>query len=104
MTIPTAGHGMRPIHPGEVLREDYLRPLGLDADTLARIIEAPASRIDAIVQECGDMTTDIATRLVRHFGGDVQSWMNLQTAYEAGVSERGSAWTTGSTAIFRPRK
>jgi len=102
MTIPTAGNGMRPIHPGEILREDYLRPLGLDADTLARIIEAPASRIDDIVQECGDMTADIAARLVRHFGGDVQSWMNLQTAYEAGVTERRSAWTRDSAARFRP--
>jgi addiction module HigA family antidote len=86
MPITAGANRMRHIHPGEVLREDYLKPLGLSADALARIIEAPASLIDDIVCGRGAMTTDIATRLVRCFGGDVPSWMNLQAAYEIKVA------------------
>ncbi|MEW5789045.1 MAG: HigA family addiction module antitoxin [Pseudomonadota bacterium] len=82
MTIPTPINGMRPIHPGEILREDYLKPLGLSANGLAQALKVPASRINDIVLERRGITVDTAMRLVRYFGGDVQSWMNLQTAYE----------------------
>ncbi|MBU1665093.1 MAG: HigA family addiction module antidote protein [Gammaproteobacteria bacterium] len=80
-------NGMRPIHPGEILREDYLKPLGLSANALAVALHVPASRIDDIVLERRGVTVDTAQRLVRHFGGDVQTWMNLQTAYEIKVAE-----------------
>ncbi len=78
---------MRPVHPGEVLREDYLLPLGMSPHALALALKVPASRINDIVLERRGVTVDTAMRLVRFFGGDVQSWMNLQTAYEIKTAE-----------------
>jgi addiction module HigA family antidote len=86
MRIPAPANGMRPVHPGEILREDYLKPLGLSANALAQALKVPASRINDIVLERRGITVDTALRLVRYFGGDVQSWMNLQTAYEIKVA------------------
>lgn len=88
MSIPAPANGMRPIHPGEILREDYLKPLGLSANALAQALKVPASRINDIVLERRGITVDTALRLVRYFGGDVQSWMNLQTAYEIKIAGR----------------
>ncbi len=84
--VPT--NKMRPVHPGEVLREDYLKPLGLSARALARALNVPASRIHQIVSERRGVTVETAMRLVRYFGGDVQSWMNLQTAYQIKAAEK----------------
>jgi addiction module HigA family antidote len=78
---------MRPIHPGEVLREDYLLPLGMSPHALAQALKVPPSRINDVVLERRGITVDTAMRLVRFFGGDVQSWMNLQTAYEIKIAE-----------------
>ena len=87
-TIPAPKNAMRPVHPGEVLREDYLKPLELSANALAVALNVPASRINDIVLERRGVTVDTAMRIVRYFGGDVQSWMNLQTAYEIKVAEK----------------
>ena len=81
-------NAMRPVHPGEMLREDYLKPLGLSANALAVALKVPASRINDIVMERRGVTVDTAKRIVRYFGGDVQSWMNLQTAFEIKVAEK----------------
>jgi antitoxin HigA-1 len=78
---------MRPGHPGEVLREDYLKPLEMSANALATALKVPASRINHIVLERRGFTVDTAMRIVRDFGGDVQSWMNMQTTYEIKVAE-----------------
>lgn len=78
---------MRPVHPGEVLREDYLMPLGMSPHALAQALKVPPSRINDIVLERRGITVDTAMRLVRFFGGDVQTWMNLQTAYEIKTAE-----------------
>ena len=86
--IPAPKNAMRPVHPGEVLREDYLKPLGLSANALAVALKVPASRINDIVLERRGVTVDTAMRLVRYFGGDVQSWMNLQSAFEIKVAEK----------------
>ena len=77
-----------PRHPSEVLREDYLKPLGVSANALTIALKVPASRINDIVLERRGITVDTAMRIVRYFGGDVQSWMNLQTAYEIKVAEK----------------
>lgn len=87
-TIPAPKNAMRTVHPGEVLREDYLKPLGLSANALAVALKVPASRINDIVLERRGVTVDTAMRIVRYFGGDVQSWMNLQTAFEIKVAEK----------------
>lgn len=79
---------MRPIHPGEVLREEYMVPLGLSANGLARALGVTPARINDIVREKRGITGDTALRLARYFGTDAQSWMNLQTAYDLRVAER----------------
>jgi addiction module HigA family antidote len=77
---------LRPVHPGEVLREDYLKPLGLSANALAIALRIPASRVNDIVLERRSITPDTALRLARYFGGDAQSWLNLQTAYDLKIA------------------
>ena len=80
-------NGMRPVHPGEILREDYLIPLGLSASALAKALKVPAQRINDIVRERRGITADTAMRLARYFGGDARSWLNLQSAYDLRVAE-----------------
>lgn len=80
-------NGMRPIHPGEILREDFLKPLGMSAQALAVALRVPAPRINDIVRERRSVTPDTAMRLARYFGGDAQSWMNLQVAYDLRTAE-----------------
>ena len=78
---------MRPIHPGEILREEYLQPLGMSANALARALRVPAPRINEIVRERRGITPDTAMRLARYFGGDAQSWLNLQLSYELKIAQ-----------------
>ena len=80
-------HGMRPVHPGEVLREDYLAPLEMSVNALAKRLGVPASRINDIALERRGVTPDTAMRLARFFGGDARSWLNLQSAYDLRVAE-----------------
>ncbi|MHB8763061.1 MAG: HigA family addiction module antitoxin [Deferrisomatales bacterium] len=80
-------NGMRPVHPGEVLREDFLVPLAMSANALATALNVPAPRINDIVRERRGVTADTAMRLARYFGGDARSWLNLQAAYELRVAE-----------------
>jgi addiction module HigA family antidote len=79
--------GMRPVHPGEVLREDYLGPLGMSANALAKALNVPAPRINDIVRERRGVSADTAMRLARYFGGDARSWLNLQAVYDLRVAE-----------------
>lgn len=78
---------MRPVHPGEILREEYLAPLEMSANALATALRVPATRIHEIVNERRSITADTALRLARYFGGDAQSWVNLQTAFDLRVAE-----------------
>ncbi len=84
-------NGMRPVHPGEVLREDFLRPAGLTANALARNLHVPAPRINDVVRERRGISADTAMRLARYFGGDAHSWLNLQAIYDLRVAEIASA-------------
>ena len=84
-------NGMRPVHPGEILKEDFLKPAGLTANALAKALHVPAPRINDIVLERRGITADTAMRLARYFGGDAQSWLNLQTIYDLRIAERTSA-------------
>ncbi|MFT5421985.1 MAG: addiction module HigA family antidote [Candidatus Endobugula sp.] len=77
---------LRPIHPGEILREDYLEPMGLSANALSLALHVPATRIGEILKERRGITPDTALRLAQYFGGDAQSWMNLQTSYDLKVA------------------
>jgi len=78
---------MRPVHPGEILREDFLVPLGLSANALSKALLVPAPRINDIVRGRRSVSADTAMRLARYFGGDARSWLNLQAAYELRVAE-----------------
>lgn len=80
-------NGMRPVHPGEVLREDYLVPLGMSANALAAALRVTPSRINDIVRERRGVTADTALRLARYFGGDAQSWLNLQSRFDLRTAE-----------------
>ncbi|MCX8086150.1 MAG: HigA family addiction module antitoxin [Rhodocyclaceae bacterium] len=73
---------LRPVHPGEVLREDYLIPLGLSVNALAQALGVPATRIHEIVKERRAVTADTALRLAQYFGGDAASWLLLQANYD----------------------
>lgn len=84
---------MRPIHPGEILHEEYMVPLGLSANGLARALGVTPARINEIVRQKRGITGDTALRLARYFGTDAQSWLNLQTAYDLRVSELASGNT-----------
>jgi addiction module HigA family antidote len=86
-----AKNGMRPIHPGEILREEYLVPLGLSAHALAVALRVPAPRINDIVRERRAVTPDTAMRLARYFGGDAESWLALQVAHDLRLAELATA-------------
>jgi len=70
------------VHPGEVLREEFLKPLGISAYELAKRLHVPAPRVNDIVLERRGISADTAVRLSRFFGTTEQFWLNLQTAYE----------------------
>lgn len=76
-----------PIHPGEILREEFMKPLGLSSNALARALDVTPARINEIVREQRGISADTALRLARYFGTDVQSWMNLQTHYDVQCAE-----------------
>lgn len=71
------------IHPGEILREEYMAPLGLTASTLALKLRIPASRVHEIINEKRGISVDTALRLANFFETDLNLWVNLQARYEA---------------------
>ncbi len=75
-------NGMRPIHPGEILREDYLVPLGLSVNALAGALHVPTTRMNDIVRERRGVSADTAMRLARYFDTSERFWLNLQVEYE----------------------
>ncbi|HET7266808.1 MAG TPA: HigA family addiction module antitoxin, partial [Oleiagrimonas sp.] len=89
-----------PIHPGEILREEFMQPLGLSSTALAKAIDVTPARVNDIVRERRGISADTALRLARYFGTDAQSWMNLQKNYELEKAKR----ELGSNLIhIRPR-
>ena len=78
-------------HPGEVLREEFMKPLGLSANRVALDIRVPANRISMIVAEKRGITPETALRLARHLGTTAEFWMNLQVAHDLSVAARAHA-------------
>jgi len=78
---------LKPIHPGEVLLEEFLKPLGISQNRVGREIGVPVPRINAIVLEKRAITADTALRLGRYFGVSAQFWMNLQVRYDLDTQE-----------------
>ncbi len=79
-----------PIHPGEILREEFMLPLGMSINKLARDLHVPVTRIADIVHERRGISSDTALRLGRYFRTTPRFWMNLQAAHDLEVSERES--------------
>ncbi len=73
---------LRPIHPGEVLGEEFLGPLGISQYRLAKETSVPARRINEIVHGTRSVTADTALRLARYFGTSERFWLNLQSSYD----------------------
>ena len=88
-----------PIHPGEILREEFMKPLGVSINKLARDIDVPPGHISEIVNGKRAITADTALRLGRYFGVSPEFWMNLQADYELRVAER----VTGKEIASRVR-
>ncbi len=76
-----------PIHPGEILKADFLAPLGLSVNALSRAIGVPRTRLNDVVLGRRGITADTAVRLARYFRVSAQFWMNLQSHYELEVAE-----------------
>ena len=79
---------LAPMHPGEVLREEFLRPLKLSAGALAKACDLRRTRIERIVAETTGITADTALRLGKALGTSAQLWMNLQNRYDVEVAKR----------------
>jgi addiction module HigA family antidote len=76
-----------PIHPGEILREEFLVPLGMSSHELALALRVPATRMNDIAKEKRGITADTALRLSRYFGTTSRFWMNMQASWELEVAE-----------------
>ena len=82
-----ATNKMRPIHPGEILREEFLATIGMSANALAVKLHVPAPRINDIVRERRAVTPDTALRLARYFDTTAQFWLNLQSSFDLKQAE-----------------
>ena len=78
---------MKPVHPGEMLREEFMKPLRLSMNKLAMDLRVPVTRIGEIVHERRGITADTALRLARYFKNTPEFWMNLQTWYDLEVAK-----------------
>jgi addiction module HigA family antidote len=84
----TSGKRLAPVHPGEILREDFLTPMQLSVYTLAQAIKVSRSRVNDVVLGRRGITADTALRLARYFGTTPDFWMNLQARYDLDVADR----------------
>ena len=82
-----ATNKMRAIHPGEILKQEYLIPLAITPHALAINLHVPATRINDVVREKRGITVDTAIRLARFFGTTAQFWLNLQNSYDLKLAD-----------------
>ena len=92
---------MRPVHPGEILREEFLAPLAMSANALAMAIHVPANRVSAVLAGKRAVTADTALRLARYFRTTPEFWMNLQQTHDLRVAEE-SPTTKGTLRAIKP--
>ncbi len=81
-------NNMRPIHPGEMIKEEYLEPYGMSVNALATALRVPASRINDVVRQKRAVSVDTALRLARYFNTTAQFWLNLQTSYDLKMAQQ----------------
>lgn len=82
---------MKPVHPGEILRKEFLEPMGLSAYRVAKDLEIPANRITGILNEGRSMTAETAVLLGHYLDTSAEMWMNLQTRYDLRIAQRAKA-------------
>ena len=92
-----------PLHPGEMLREEYLEPLGLSAGKVARACGVPRTRIERIAREELGISGDTAVRLAKFFDTSPEFWMNLQARYELLTAKRSAAEALRAITPFAPK-
>jgi len=80
-----------PMHPGEVLREEFMAPMNLTAGAIARAVGVPRTRTERIAEEKTGITADTALRLAKYFGNSAEFWLNLQNRYDVRTAERAIA-------------
>ena len=81
-------NNMRPIHPGEIIKEEYLEPLNMSVNALAIALRIPAPRINDVVRQKRGVSIDTALRLARYFNTTAQFWMNLQISYDLKIARQ----------------
>ena len=92
---------LEPVHPGEILKHDFMEPFGLSAAALAKAVGVTPARIGEIVRGRRGITAETALRLARYFDTDARSWMNLQARYELETAARNEA---AALRAIRPRE
>lgn len=95
-------NGMRPIHPGEVLREEFLIPLGITPHALALELQVSAPRMNDIVRERRGVSADTALRLAAFFGTSPEFWMGLQADYDMAIARSGAAEAIARIRRYAP--
>jgi len=96
-----SGERLAPVHPGDVLRADYLDAMGITAHALALALHVPANRVTAILAGERAVTADTALRLARYFGASAGFWLNLQKSYELELAERSAGARIGAEVLPR---
>ena len=84
-------NNMRAIHPGEIIKEEYLEPLNMSANALAIALRVPAPRINDVIRQKRGVSIDTALRLAIYFNTTAQFWMNLQTSYDLKIARKNMA-------------
>jgi antitoxin HigA-1 len=92
---------LAPIHPGEILREEFLAPLGLSAGALAKALRVPRTRIERLVREETPITVDTALRLARYLGTSPDFWLGIQAQFDLETAQEAM---TPDIAAIKPRK
>jgi antitoxin HigA-1 len=87
-----------PIPPGEILREEFMRPLGVSINALSRAIDVPPNRISGIVNGTRSITADTALRLGKYFGTTPESWLNLQSDHDLRIARR-TTWQVAESRV-----
>lgn len=99
--MPKSSNKRPPVHPGEILSEDLMQPLGIETPDLARALKIPAARLRDIISDRRAIDTNVALRLARYFDSTPEFWLNLQAAYDLQIARALSARIAKEV---RPRK
>ena len=86
-SIAAPKNGMRPVHPGKILRDDFMHPMKLSANALAKSCNVPTNRITAIINGTRSITAETALLLSARFGNSAQYWLNLQNFFDMRTAE-----------------